>query len=351
MSPTEELSAKAAQGNEYMRRHSPGVEGAIRIRRPDPVGPAPSVLRLEAAESDLLGKLAAELLPGPGERPDRYCEEAALLAAKLPTSVRTQLRRFSLNGAPEGFLVVRNLPADTETPPRPVDEARHLGERTLVAGAQAIVGQTVGELVGYEGEGEGRIFQDVVAAPDEGEDIGGSSARPRTERAHSPLRPDFVSVACLSGRFVETTYVLDARTLLKALDHREQGLTREPLWTTRPPGSPGRDSEARVGPLPIIEGSDEDPLIRFDAEVDWGIVPEAERLRLKIAEVYRQLRTSHTLIPGELLLIDNRRAVFERTVVDGGSDQFALRAYLVRDLVKSRCARFGNGRVIGARFG
>jgi len=347
MSPTEELSAKTAQSDQYMGAKS-GVEDDMRVRRPDPIGAAPSVLRLEPAESDQLRKLAAELIPGPGERPDHFCEEAALLAASLPASVRTQLRRFSLNGAPEGFLVVRNIPVDAEAPPQPADDTRHLGERTLVAGAQAVIGQAVGEMVAYEGEGEGRLFQDMVAVPDQGGEIGGAAARPRTERAHSSFRPDFVSVACLSGRFVETTYVLDARTLLLALDQREQGLAREPLWTTRPPG---RGSETRLGPLPIIEGSDEDPLIRFDAEFDWGIVPEAERLRLKITEIYRQLRTSHTLIPGELLLVDNRRAVFERSVVDGDSTRFALRAYLVRDLVKSRCARFGNGRVIGARLG
>ena len=351
MSPTEELSAKAAQSDQYMRAHSPGLEEGIRVRRPDPIGSAETVLRLEAAESSLLGKLAAELLPGPGERPDRYCEQAALLVAQLPAPVRAQLRRFSLNGAPEGFLVVRNVPVDAEAPRAPADETRHLGERTLVAGVQAIVGQAVGEMVGYEGEGEGRIFQDLVAAPDDEGESGGPPARPRTERAHSSLRPDFVSVACLSGRFVETTYALDARTLLKALDHREQALVREPLWTTRPPGSLDRDSETRLGPFPIIEGSDEDPFIRFDAKFDWGIVPEAERLRQRIAEIYLQLRTSHTSIPGELLLIDNRRAVFERSVIDGGGDRFAMRACLVRDLARSRCARFGNGRVIGARFG
>lgn len=350
MSPTEELSARTAQSDQYMCPES-GLLDDIRVRRPDPIGPAPSVLRLEPAESDQLRKLAAELVPGPGERPDHFCEKAAMLVANLPAPVRTQLRRFSLNGAPEGFLVVRNIPVDAEAPPQPADESRHLGERTLVAGVQAIVGEAVGELVGYEGEREGRIFQDMVAAPGRGGGVDDSAPRPRNERAHSSLRPDFVSVACLSGRFVETTYVLDARTLLKALDQREQALAREPLWTTRPPGPAGRDSEARLGPLPVIEGSDEDPLIRYDAELDWGIVPEAERLRLKIAEIYGQLRTSHTLIPGELLLIDNRRAVFESSVVGGDGNRFALRTYLVRDLVKSRYARFGNGRVIGARFG
>lgn len=351
MSPTEELSAKTAQSDQYMRAE-PGLEEDIRVRRPDPIGPAPSVLRLESPESEQLRELAARLLPGPGERPDHYCEEASLLAARLPSRVRAQLRRFSLNGAPEGFMVVRNVPVDPDVPPTPADDTRHLGERTLAAGVQAIVGQGVGEMVGYEGEGEGRIFQDLVAPVPGGErESSGSAPRPRTERAHSALRPDCVSVACLSGGFEETTYVLDARTLVKALDHREQVLAREPLWTTRPPGSLVHDREARLGRFPIIEGSDEDPFVRFDGELDWGIVPEAERLRLKIVEVCRQLRTSHTLIPGELLLIDNRRAVFERSLVDAASNRFALRAFLVCDLGKSRGARFGNGRVIGARFG
>lgn len=356
MSPTEELSAKGAPVNEYMRAEMPELEEGFGVRRLKASRTAPSVFRLEPGESDLLHDLAVKLLPGPGESPEEFCEEAALLAAYLPLRLRKQLRRFSLNGSAEGYLVLRNLATDEEPPQTPLDSSHHLGERSLAAATQAIVGQGVGELVGFEGDAEGRIFQDVVPTRDAGAgvvlDVGVESG-PRTDRAHSSLRPDWLSLGCLRGRYEEAIYFLSARTLLKALDPEEQGLAREPLWTTRP-RDPAAGAEPCRDPVPIIEGSADDPFVRFDGSLDWGITPTAESLRLKINEIWPELRTSYTLIPGELLLIDNRRVVFGHSSFEArfdGSDRFIVRSYLVSDLAKSRHARFGNSRTIGARFG
>jgi L-asparagine oxygenase len=362
MSPTEKIDAKPAPEAEYSPSQSSDANGEIRVLSLKRIPLPGSVLRLEAEEADLLADLAAGLAELRREGPDRFCEEAALCAALLPRRVRKHVAQFSLYGTREGFLVVRGLPLEPDLPPTPPDNTHHLGETTITAAAQAILNHCAGEMVGYEAEGAGQLFQDMVpseqAIDTQTSLSSGVELELHTEQAFSLLKPDLISLGALRGARDAATYVLGARDLLAVFDPAERELLREPLWTT------GVDQSFRVGrhdfiagplrgPFPIIEGSEDDPFIRFDQDLDWGITAQAELLRQKIIELYPQVRTSYTLAPGELLLIDNHRVVHGRSPFRArfaGSDRFIVRSFVVRDLAKSRAARFANGRTIGAQF-
>jgi L-asparagine oxygenase len=369
MSPTENVGAKAAPQVEYtpkLASRAPTLgarrNGEIRVVKVDSPLPASTVLRLEAGEAELLRDLAADLASSPSENPELFCEEAGLLAAHLPRRVRRHLAEFARRGTREGFLVVRGLPLDPELLPTPPDNSSHLGETTLTAAAQAIVNQCLGEMIAYEAEGGGRLFQDLVpsrhAAKSQTSLSSDAELEVHTEQAFSPLRPDWVSLSSLRGARDAATFMLSARILVAAVEPAERELLRQPLWTSRVDESfleGGREfhSGELRGPFPIVEGSDEDPFIRFDQDLFWGVSREAEELRRRVIDLYPQLRTSHTLAPGELLLIDNHRVIHGRSpfkVRFDGSDRFVVRSFVVHDLARSRDARFGNGRMIGACF-
>lgn len=362
MSPTEEISAKPAPTIKYKPKSDPDANKEFRVRRM-PRGPlVPSVLRLEADEAEAIQALAESLASSPSEDPEAFCEEAALLAADLPKRVRKQIGNFARYGTREGFLIVRGLPLDPDLHPTPPDNASHLGEATVTAAAQAILNHCLGEMVAYEAEGGGRLFQDMVpsrqAVNTQTSLSSGVELELHTEQAFSALKPKWVSLACLRGARDAATYALDARSLLGALSPAEREMLRESLWTTlvdesfRVGGNEFVAGDLR-GPFPVIEGAEDDPFIRFDQDLDWGVSGEAEALREKIIGLYPRLRTSHTLAPGELLLIDNLRVVHGRSPFRArfdGSDRFIVRSFVVGDLAISRHARPGNCRTIQARF-
>lgn len=362
MSPTEAHGAENAPAAEY-NPHTPGAaHGNIRITRMGPSVHTSSVLQLDAGEAERVRKLGENLRQAHAGSPDRFCEEASLLAAALPTRVRVELARFARNGSDHGYLLLRGLAADDDLPPTPADNTSHLGETTVLAAVQAIVGHCLGEMVAYEAEGGGRLFQDMVpsreAVNTQTSLSSGVELELHTEQAFSPLRPDWIGLGCLRGAPDAATYVLAARPLLTAFESAERALLRQPLWTTlvdesfREQGREFADGNLR-GPFPIVAGSQGDPYIRFDQDLDWGVSEEAEALRRRIVELYPLLRASHTLAPGELLFVDNLRAVHGRSPFRArfdGSDRFIVRSFVVRDLARSRHARPGNGRTIAARY-
>jgi L-asparagine oxygenase len=76
-------------------------------------------------------------------------------------------------------------------------------------------------------------------------------------------------------------------------------------------------------------------------------------MRQRIVGLYAELRVSHTLSRGELLIVDNRRALHGHAPFAArfdGSDRFLVRSFVVRDLAVSRHARPGNGRVVAAEL-
>jgi L-asparagine oxygenase len=362
MSPTEANGAENAPVVDYNPPTPAVAHGSIRITRTGPSVHSSSLLQLEAGEAEQLRKLGEELRAAGADSPERLCEEASLLAAALPMRVRVELARFARNGSDSGYLLLRGLSVDDHLPPTPADSTSHLGESTALAAVQAIVGHCLGEMVAYEAEGGGRLFQDMVPSRDAVNSqtslSSGVELELHTEQAFSRLRPDWIGLGCLRGAADAATYVLAARPLLAAFESAERALLRQPLWTTqvdesfRAEGREFADGNLR-GPFPIVAGSQGDPYIRFDQDLDWGVSKEAEALRRRIVELYPLLRASHRLVPGELLFVDNLRAVHGRSPFRArfdGSDRFIVRSFVVRDLARSRHARPGNGRTIAARF-
>jgi L-asparagine oxygenase len=201
------------------------------------------------------------------------------------------------------------------------------------------------EMVAYEAEGYGRLFQDVVPTQSMAEQQTSLGSRKEleihTEQAFSELRPDFISLACLRGDSHALTYVLPVTKIVEAMDSEDIALLRQPLWNT------GVDLSFKLGgyefiegdirgPMPILTGSSDDPRLRFDQDLMFGLEERAHGLVGKIVDIYYQSRYEHCLLPGEIMWVDNRRAVHGRSPFFpryDGKDRFLVRCFgVVGDL-------------------
>jgi L-asparagine oxygenase len=217
-------------------------------------------------------------------------------------------------------------------------------------------------MIAYEAEGDGRLFQDMVpkraAAATQTSLSSKVELELHTEQAFSDLRPDWISLACAREHPGADTYVLPVGAILPALTDSEIALLKEPLWVT------GVDESFRVGghdflkgdrrgPMPILEGDDDDLGITLDQDLMSGTTDEATKVMEKLYEIYRTHRLRHTLKRGELLLLDNRRAVHGRSPFKprfDGTDRFVIRSFVVKDLHPSSVARARHSLTVRARF-
>jgi L-asparagine oxygenase len=340
------------------------MDSTLNVPVPAPApagGRAPEVVSLAPAERERLIVLAQELSVSPTHAPELFCRQARRAARRIPERLADLLADFASVGTESGTMLIDGLPVP-DPPATPPDNRSHLGEGTVLARVQAIVNHACGEMVAYQAEGHGRLYQDMVpnrALAQSQTSLGSRvELELHTEQAFSTLKPDVLSLACLRGHPDARTYVLPAHVLLAQLNASERELLRQPLWMTGVDGSFRQEGHEFIegdkrGPLAIIAGAEDDPTVVFDQDLMHGLTAEAQAMIDRVTEVYHSHRCSHTLQPGQILLVDNVRAVHGRSPFtpnfDGG-DRFIIRSFAVRDLVRTRYARPGNRRVIAAEY-
>ncbi len=321
----------------------------------------PDSYLVSAAEADELVALAGTVTADPATDPAGFTAQAARAARRLPEPLWEAVHCFDLMGSASGILVLRGLPV-RDVPPTPGDNSQHVGATTEAARIQAVVNSCLGQMVGYEAEAGGRLFQDMVPSPAMADTQTSQSSRvvleAHTEQSFSALGPDVVSLMCLRGDPAAATYVFPATDLLAHLTPAEEELLRRPLWTFqvdqsfRLRGDRFVDGDVR-GPFPVLAGPAEDPTFLFDQDLQRGTTPEAQDLLGKVIDLYCRHRREHVLAPGDLLLLDNHRAIHGRSAFRphyDGAQRFVLRTFVVRDLFRSHHARPVGGLIIPARF-
>ena len=321
----------------------------------------PAVLTLTSAEQQQVVRLAHSLHLDPTAQPELYCVSARRTTQQLPERVHDALHRFGRWGSDTGTLLIEGIPLGL-TPATPEDNKQHIGETTLLARVQAMFGESLGHLIAYEAEGSGRLFQDMVPARAAARTQTSLSSLTElelhTEQAFSALKPDYISLACLRGDPDARTYTLTAKQVSSQMSGADLAALRKRIWMTgvdesfRVGGQQFDDGDVR-GPMPIISGAAGDPYIVFDQDLMAGRTPEADAAFERVLTTYRAHRNHYVLKPGDVLLVDNNRAVHGRSPFhprfDGG-DRFVIRSFVTNDLAKSRYARLDNGRTVGGRY-
>jgi L-asparagine oxygenase len=215
-----------------------------------------------------------------------------------------------------------------------------------------LVSSLLGDVISWSTVQDGQLVQDLL--PVKGEELdksAGSSAsllELHNEDAFSPFRCDYLGLLCLrNDDRVGTSYA--------ALDHvsltpRQRRILAEPRFQLMPdPEHLTRAAERGEAPPPplrtaVLFGNPESPYITLD-ELFIQVDPDDEEARSALAALLdelRRLQQEIVLAPGDLLIIDNYRAVHGRRPFRArydGRDRWLKRISVTRDLRRSRAAR------------
>lgn len=357
------------------------------------------MISLSNQDISILKDLSVHITASPSNRPGLFCKQAKMCSNYLPEHIQKKMQDFAKNGSEKGFLLIRTAPLG-EIPDTPSTNNQKRGESTLLAKIQAIFVQSISEMLAYEAEGYGRLFQDIVPMKSMSEkqvSVGNSELEIHTEQAFSELRPDILSLACLRGDRAAKTFIFPVKKILDNLSKEDSEFLRKDLWktgvdlsfklmnnlirtpsfaedsnssrsmtdkemNTTPDGrfqifsgviNPVDSTEDMRGPFPIISGSPEDPFLRFDQDLMKGITEESNQMVKKIVDLYYEHRKEHCLEPGDVVLIDNNRAVHGRSGFSpryDGKDRFLIRCFSMFDFKKSEYARTDGERMISAIY-
>lgn len=322
----------------------------------------PYIIELTNEENNVLVDLAFQIYDSPSKNPELFCRQSKECSKNVPQRIKAALLDFAKKGTETGFLLIKNIsfdniapglpyPMSMSLPKTPDNNNSKIGETTLVAYIQSILLNVVAEMISYEAEGYGRLFQDVVPVKkmeNEQTSVGSNTELEiHTEQAFSKLRPDILSLACIRGDPLAQTYVLPVKYILENINDNEREMLRLPLWKTgvdlsfKLNGNDFIQGDIR-GPFPIISGDDVDPKLLFDQDLMFGVNEYADNLIKKIIEIYYKHRIQHNLQSGEIILIDNNRAVHGRSPFYpkyDGDDRFLIRCFAVYDYEFSSYAR------------
>ena len=321
------------------------------------------VIDLSEEEIEDLLNLGYNLTISPSEEPDKYCKKSKHLSCEIPERIRNILQKFAMHGTSSGFLLIQNIPTDRFfIPPTPCNNDSKSGEKTVLSCIQSILLHYISEMIAYEAEGYGRLFQDIVPSKNmetfQTSLSSGIELELHTEQAFSNLRPDILSLACLRSDPAAFTYVLPVQRIIENMNAEELQILHQPLWkigvdlSFKLNGNEFLEGDIR-GPFPILQENSEDTKLVFDQDLTIGITEEAENMKNKIIQLYYKYRIHHNLKPGEILLIDNRRTVHGRSSFCpryDGTDRFLIRAFSVYNYDQTSYARENNDRMVKAIY-
>jgi L-asparagine oxygenase len=322
-----------------------------------------NIIELDKEEVQILLNLAKQITCSPSETPEDFCRIAKELSEKIPNRIKYILKQFKEKGNNNGFLLIKNVVlSEKDVPLTPFVNNERVGENTLLARIQAILINVIGEMIAYEAEGYGRLFQDVIPMKNMETvqtSVGSNTELEiHTEQAFSKLRPDILSLACLTGDKNALTYILPVKKIINNFNENEIKMLYEPLWKTgvdlsfKLNGYEFIEGDIR-GPLSILNAKESEIFIIFDQDLMQGITQESQQMIQKIVDLYYQQRIAHNLKHGEIIFIDNNRAVHGRSPFSpkyDGNDRFLIRCFATYDYEKSSYARPNNERMISAIY-
>lgn len=320
-----------------------------------------NIIILDETENEILKDITTRFSYNPAKEPELFCQEAKELSDLLPEKIKQRLVDFAKNGNNYGFLLFKNIIVD-EYGITPETNKLYLGEQTLLAKIQCILLSFIGDIIAYEAEGGGHLVQDIVPVKnmENNQTSVGSTIEleVHTEQAFSRLKPDLLSLGCLRGDLNALTYILPVGRILENLEREEIELLFQPLWNTKVDlsfklnGNEFIDGDVR-GPLSILNGSVCDPTLVFDQDLMFGTTEFAEVMIDKIVDTYYNHRIKYNLQPGEIILVDNNRAIHGRSPFFpryDGNDRFLVRSFGTFDYEKSAYARPRGKRFVSAIY-
>lgn len=305
--------------------------------------PAPqaTLFELTPDQAAQVRAAASSITALPNEEADLFCRQALDASFDLPVELRKAVLNFSDAGSDTGVMVVRGLYVDEDLVDTPLENSHGLAGKTEFVKEMGAIAHLLGTMVGYEAENGGRLIQDMVPNPKLAMTQQSQSSKveleAHTEQCFSEYKPDYVVLGALRGDPNAFTYCYGARKFVEHFTADELRQLREPRWMTQiddsfKPFIP--DPNAVRGPYPIITGPEDDPYILIDQDLMHGVTKDAQELLDKVVQTYVAHRDGVALQAGDLLMLDNPRAMHGRSMYSprfDGKDRFIARGFVVRD--------------------
>lgn len=290
----------------------------------------------------------------PCEDLEIYMHQSKLLSEYLPDNLKEKIRDLKNENLKDDILLIRNFPVDKDIK-TPENNTYFYGEHTHLSKCQAIINEFIGEMVSYEAEASGRLFQDMVPNKkliNTQTSLGSKTELElHTEQAFSELRPDYLCLSCLKGDKSAKTYYLHKDQITENLTEEEIELCRKKLWNIGVDLSfimNGCHSDTR-GPVSILQN---DELV-FDQDLMDGINDKAKQIINKIIDIYYKHRKYVVLEPGDMLLINNKKLVHGRSSFNpkfDGNDRFIIRSFIMNKIEKILNKTVNNNRMVSTKF-
>lgn len=330
----------------------------------------------EAAQaSRIVGELLEDFpdAAGPQAWRPELLRAAALSGHGLPRRLRAFLSEIRERESAAAFVVCGFPVSDRAIGPTPDRWARQpdpLSTRPQEAWL-VLCGSLLGELFGWATQQAGALIHDIAPTrADEHKQVGSSSAELlwwHTEEAFHPLKCDYLGLLCLRNHDrVPTTFATIGDV---ELDDETRRVLFEERFVIRPDDSHlTRDSDDNVDPevtsaammsaarrrikemdenprrVSLLYGAVDHPYLSIDPF--YMDAPTDDPPARRAYEALCQAIDSHTrevvVMPGEILFIDNYRAVHGRRPFRArydGTDRWLKRINITRDLRKSRAFR------------
>ena len=289
--------------------------------------------------------------------------DAALAEAQesvvLPDDVQATLSGISARRIAGGVARCQGLDVGAlpRTPGKPDAETDKdlVSEVTLLQAALRL-----GEPVGYLPELGGKIVQNLIpVAQDAARQTSTSSAVRlgwHTETAFHPHMPRYLLLLCLRGDPEAHTTFSCVDDMVQRLSPAALAALAEPTFRTGVDESFTGGQPAEPSGLHAVVGRHDGRSggtwwLRWDELLTFGTTPDAQEALVELAAVVDDVAQSVVLEAGDLLVIDNERAVHGRSPFAprfDGFDRWLQRTFVVEDLAPSEADR--NGRVIATKF-
>ncbi len=315
-----------------------------------------SLFSLEPAETEALWEVlrakAFDPYAGPATL-ERFLVEAATIVQAMPPELVRALVRFRTYGSPDEAIVVRGvLPPDADYGPTPEHWSLRAQHKPSFESEFCLAGVTtlLGDLFSFSSEHEGNLIQNVV--PQKADPFAQTTYGSATflewhvEHAFADMRSDYTALLCLRGHPEAATTIAPVRDI--AIDEPHRSVLFEPRYLVAPDDEQ-QCGQVQHGPVAVLTGSPEDPFIRLDPLFMRPCDPRDHVAAAALHHVVERVPAAarqHVLIPGDLLVFDNRRVVHGRTAYTprfDGTDRWLQKGFiscsLRRMLVRSRNTR------------
>lgn len=281
----------------------------------------------------------------PYAQPCKFIKESYLYSCQLPSKIIEALYDFRNYSNDYGVLLIRgfNVISDSILTPNDnfsIPDTCHFYRERIIS----MVGEQLGYLVSYKQEKKGAIFQNIIPSKEHEYHLSSESSKSlldfHTEIAFHHEKPDYIILLCIRPDHDKKakTFTSSTRRIKSYLRDRDISVLSEERFKTGVDYSFGsHNGEKGNGRIVSVFKRNNHDHICFDLELMEGIDNEANEVLKKLAKAASHANCYVSLESGDLLIIDNNRAIHGRTSFTpryDGFDRWLLRACVLEDRVK-----------------